>query len=94
MRATGTKLIPPTKYDELERSFEMLMIERIYFPKRPLAVCDVAQRANVAPETLSRIIGGKQSPGYGEGQSAERIAAAVGWTGDVHALFAEVGDGQ
>ena len=68
----------------------MLLIERDYFPKNQLVIREIAQKANVAPETLSRIISGKQSPGFGEGQSAERIAKAVGWTGDVHALFEEI----
>ena len=54
------------------------------------ANADIAESADVAPETLSRIINGKQAPGYGEGQSAERIARAVGWTGDIHELFAEM----
>jgi len=51
---------------------------------------DIAERAGIAPETLSRIVNGKQAPGYGEGQSAARIAKAVGWSGDVHALFKEI----
>ena len=69
----------------------MLRIEREYFPKNPLLIRDVAEKASIAPETLSRIIGGKQSPGYGEGQSAERIAAALDWPIDRAAeLFEEV----
>lgn len=68
----------------------MLLIEREYFPKNPLVVREVAKNAGISRETLSRIISGKQKPGYGEGQSAERIAHAVGWTGDVRELFAEV----
>ena len=69
----------------------MLVIRRVFFPKTK-SVRAVARDAGIAPETLSRIIAGKQQPGFGKGQSAERIAAAVGWTGDVHALFAESGD--
>ena len=68
----------------------MLRIEQDYFRNKP-TVRETACKAGIAPETLSRIISGKQAPGYGEGQSAERIAQAVGWTGDVHALFEEVG---
>ena len=72
-----------------ERRFEMLRIEREFFRNKP-TIRETAQKAGIAPETLSRIVSGKQSPGYGEGQSAERIAQAVGWTGDVHALFEEI----
>jgi len=68
----------------------MLLIEQKYFPKNPLAVQDVARKAGIARETLSRIISGKQSPSFAEGGSAERIAQAIGWTGDVHELFEEI----
>ena len=68
----------------------MLRIEQDYFRSRP-TIRETAQRAGIAPETLSRIVSGKQSPGYGDGQSAERIAQAVGWTGDVRELFEEIG---
>ena len=57
--------------------------------KKQLKGVEVARRAEVAPETMSRIINGKQMPGFKRGQSAERIAEAVGWTGDVHDLFKE-----
>lgn len=67
----------------------MLRIEQEVFRKNP-TIREVAHKAGIAPETLSRIINGKQAPGYGEGQSAERIAWAVGWTDDIHELFAEV----
>ena len=70
----------------------MLVIEREYFKKPPFAMKDVAQRAGIAPETLSRIVSGKQKPGFGKNKSAERIAKAVGWKGDIRALFAEVED--
>lgn len=66
----------------------MLRIKQEYFCNKP-TVRETARNAGVEPETLSRIINGKQAPGYGEGQSAERIARAVGWTGDVRALFEE-----
>lgn len=68
----------------------MLLIEREYFPRSPLVVREVAENAGIARETLSRIISGKQSPSFAEGGSAERIAQAVGWTGDLRELFAEV----
>lgn len=68
----------------------MLRIKKEFFQSR-LSARETAQRAGVSPETLCRIVNGKQSPGYGEGQSAERIAQAVGWTGEVRALFEEVG---
>lgn len=68
-----------------------LLIKQRYFSDR-LTIHDAAQMAGIAPETLNRIVNGKQTPGYGEGQSAERIARAVGWTGDVRELFAEVGE--
>lgn len=71
----------------------MLRIEREFFRNKP-TIRETAHKAGIAPETLSRIVNGKQAPGYGEGQSAERIAQAVGWTGDVHALFAEVEGGE
>ena len=51
---------------------------------------EISKRAEISEESLSRIISGKQSPGFKRGQSAERIARAVGWKGDVRALFAEV----
>lgn len=66
----------------------MLVIEQVFFNKQP-SMREIANRAGIAPETLSRIVNGKQTPGYGEGQSAERIARAVGWTGDIRELFAE-----
>ena len=52
-----------------------------------LASADVAKRASITPETLSRIVNGKQKPGYGAGGSAERIAQAIGYTGDMATLF-------
>lgn len=66
----------------------MLKIEKL-LSERP-TIRAVADRAEIDPATLSRIIHGKQTPGYGEGQSAERIAQAVGWTGNVRDLFEEV----
>ena len=68
----------------------MLRIERDYFPKQPQRVREIAGKAGVARETLSRIINGKQQPGFGEGQSAERIAKALGYVGDPRELFEEV----
>ena len=65
----------------------MLRIQRDYFPKTPLVVREVAQRAGIDPATLSRIINGKQSPSFAEGGSAERIAQAIGYTGDPCELF-------
>lgn len=68
----------------------MLRIERDYFRNKP-TIRETAHKADIAPETLSRIISGKQAPGYGKGQSAERIAAALGWPTDRAAeLFEEV----
>lgn len=51
---------------------------------------DVASRAGIAPETLSRIANGKQHPSYAEGGSAERIAKAIDWKRDVRELFEEM----
>ena len=68
----------------------MLRIKAEYFPDRPCVVREVAQQAKIDPCTLNRIIHGKQRPGFGPGQSAERIAEAVGWKGDVGELFKEV----
>ena len=52
---------------------------------------DVAERAGIAPETLSRLANGKQPPSYAEGGSAERIAQAIGWPKEGAAeLFEEV----
>ena len=65
---------------------------RIFFEMHELRLTgiEVAERAGIAPETLSRIMNGKQKPGYGAGGSAERIAQAVGYTGDPHELFKEI----
>ena len=51
---------------------------------------EIASDANIAPETLSRIVAGKQRPSFAPGGSAERIAEAIGWEGDVADLFEEV----
>lgn len=69
----------------------MLNIQMELF-KRELRKNEVAERAGIAPETLSRLAAGKQKPSYAPGGSAERIARAIGYEGDVHELFAEVGD--
>lgn len=50
---------------------------------------EIAAKAQLRPETFSRIVHGKQSPSFRPGGSAERIAEAVGWQGDVRALFEE-----
>ena len=70
----------------------MLVIEKLYFPKERLSVAGVARKAQIDPATMSRIIHGKQKPGYGKNKATERIAAALGWKGDVRALFSETED--
>ena len=69
----------------------MLRIKKEYFRENP-TIREVADKSELSTSTLSRIVNGKQSPGFGEGQSAERIACALGWTGDPAELFAEVGE--
>jgi len=61
---------------------------------RELSVREVARLAHLTPETISRIIHGHLRPGFGPGQSAERIAAAVDWDGDLQELFAETEGGD
>ena len=63
---------------------------KTFFVGRP-TIRETAQRAGLAPETLSRILNGRQSPSFAEGGSAERIAQALGWQGDVRELFEELG---
>lgn len=67
----------------------MLRIKQEYFNNR-MTLRAVAREARIEPETMSRIVNGQQAPGYGAGQSAERIAKALGWTGDIRSLFEEV----
>ncbi len=66
----------------------MLKIEKL-LSERP-TIRAVADSAEIDPATLSRIIHGKQAPSFREGGSAERIAKAIGWTGEVSELFKEV----
>ena len=68
---------------------KLLRIKARYFNRRMTARA-VAREAQLEPETFYRIINGKQRPGFGAGQSAERIAKALDWTGDVRELFEEV----
>ena len=68
----------------------MLRIRHDYFVNRTIK--ETAQTAGVEPETLSRIVNGQQRPGFGQGQSAERIAQALGFEGDPRELFEEVGE--
>ena len=44
----------------------------------------------ISEEYVSRIMLGKQRPGYKHGQSAERIARAIGWKGNPTELFEEI----
>ena len=53
---------------------------------------EVARAAELEPESFYRIVNGKQQPSFAEGRSAERIAKAMGWSGDVRDLFEEVGE--
>lgn len=64
---------------------------RVFFEihERGLTGIEVAKRAGIDPATLSRIVNGKQKPGYNAG-SAVRIAHAIGYTGDPHELFEKI----
>lgn len=68
----------------------MKRIER-EMKERGITQTALAEETGIHRVTVNRIIGGKQAPGFGEGQSAERIAQAIGYAGDLHALFEEIG---
>lgn len=68
----------------------MLVIEQI-FNDSP-TIRKVARATGLEPETVSRIIHGKQKPSFAEGGSAHLIASALGWKGDVRELFEEAGE--
>ena len=67
----------------------MLKIEHDYFQPR-ISIRSVAKEAGIEPETLSRIIHGKQKPSLWKGGSGERIAAALGYDGPLRELFEPV----
>lgn len=64
----------------------MLVIEQVLFEKR-LSKSKAARLADVNQTSFSRIVNGKEPPYSGRGQ---RIADALGWTGDWRDLFKEV----
>ena len=66
----------------------MLLIYQILRPAHSMR--KIADEAGIAPESLSRIVAGKQQPSFAPGGSAERIAGAIGWRGDPADLFREV----
>ena len=70
----------------------MLTIEKMFRPPCGITVPELAARVGLHPATLSRIVRGKQKPSFAPGASAERIAEALGWEGDVRELFAEAVD--
>ena len=80
----GEKRRPTTNSKEVN----LLRLQQIF--KEAPSVRDVASKAGIAPETLSRVMAGKQRPSFAPGGSAERIAQAIGWTGDPAELFKEV----
>lgn len=55
--------------------------------RRGISQRELAERAHVNETSLSRIIHGRE-PAYPK--RGERIAAALGWTGDPEELFEEV----
>lgn len=67
----------------------MLQIKKLFFHVNP-SVRQIARDSGLEPETVSRIINGRQRPSFAPDGSAERIAKAVGWQGDVRELFEEV----
>ena len=57
--------------------------------RRDMSQRELAERAHVNEASISRICRGKE-PAYTK--RGERIAAALGWTGDPTELFEEVDD--
>lgn len=55
--------------------------------RRDMSQRELAERAHVNEASISRICRGKE-PAYTK--RGERIAAALGWTGDPEGLFEEV----
>jgi len=66
----------------------LLRIKKMFFHDNP-SIREIARAAELQPETVSRIINGHQKPSFAPNGSAERIARALGWKGDVRALFVE-----
>lgn len=64
----------------------MLRIEQVLYEKR-MSQSKAARLADVNQTSLSRIIRGKE-PAYSK--RGQRIADALGWTGDWRELFDEV----
>ena len=64
----------------------MLRIEQVLYEKR-MSQSKAARLADVNQTSLSRIIRGKE-PAYSK--RGQRIADALGWTGDWRELFEEV----
>lgn len=66
----------------------MLRIEQVLYEKR-MSQSKAARLADINQTSLSRIIRGKE-PAYSK--RGQRIADALGWTGDWWELFEEVGE--
>ena len=58
--------------------------------KRGITQVALAESAGIHRVTINRFLREKQDPSFEPGRSAERIARALDWQEDAHALFEEV----